>query len=133
MFTGWVTTMFTLQLNVYTVAISSVNKFVINEWLRLNNSGFLMQPHPHAKKQYGAKVQHAKPHDDTPLLNKAGKKFIQEVTGVFLYLAQAVDLTMLTPLSALASKQAAPTENMMKDCLQFLDYTASQEDAIVTY
>jgi len=44
MFTGWVTTMFTLQLNVYTVAISSVNKIVINEWLRLNNSGFLMLP-----------------------------------------------------------------------------------------
>ena len=43
MFTGWVTTMFTLQLNVYTVAISSVNKIVINEWLRLNNSGFLME------------------------------------------------------------------------------------------
>jgi hypothetical protein len=40
---------------------------------------------------------------------------------------------MLTPLSALASKQAAPTENTMQDCLQFLDYVASQEDAIVTY
>ncbi len=43
MFTGWVTAMFTLQLNVYTVAISSVNKIVINEWLRLNNSGFLIR------------------------------------------------------------------------------------------
>jgi hypothetical protein len=85
------------------------------------------QPHPHIKKQYGAKVKHAKPHDDTPPLDKAGKKFIQEVTGIFLYLAQAVDLTMLTPLSA------APTENTMQDCLQFLDYTASQEDAIITY
>jgi hypothetical protein len=42
MFTGWVTAIFTLQLNVYTVAISSVNKIVINEWLQLNNSGFLM-------------------------------------------------------------------------------------------
>jgi hypothetical protein len=91
------------------------------------------QPHPHIKKQYGANVQHAKPHDDTPPFNKAGKKFIQEVTSVFLYLARAVDLTMLTPLSALASKQAAPTENTMQDCLQFLDYAASQEDAIVTY
>ncbi len=68
-----------------------------------------------------------------PPLNKAGKKFIQEVTGIFLYLAQAVNSTMLTPLSALASKQAAPTENTMQDCLQFLDYAASQEDAIVTY
>ncbi len=91
------------------------------------------QPHPHVKKQYGTKVQHAKPHDDTPPLNKAGKKFIQEVTGVFLYLARAVDSTMLTPLSALASEQVAPTENTMQDCLQFLDYAASQEDAIVTY
>jgi hypothetical protein len=34
--------MFTLQLNVYTVVISSVNKIVTNEWLRFNNSGFLI-------------------------------------------------------------------------------------------
>ena len=34
--------MFNLQLNAYTTAISSVNKIVINEWLRLNFSGFLM-------------------------------------------------------------------------------------------
>jgi hypothetical protein len=40
---------------------------------------------------------------------------------------------MLTPLSALASKQAAPTEATMEKCLQFLDYAASQEDAILTY
>jgi hypothetical protein len=68
-----------------------------------------------------------------PRLNKAGEKIIQEVTGVFLFLAQAVDSTMLTPLSAIASKQAAPTENTMQTCLQFLDYAALQEDAIVTY
>ncbi len=46
---------------------------------------------------------------------------------------QAVDSTMLTPLSAITSKQAAPTENTMQTCLQFLDYAALQEDAIVTY
>jgi hypothetical protein len=40
---------------------------------------------------------------------------------------------MLTPLSALASEQAAPTEKTMQDCLQFLDYAASQDEAIVTY
>jgi hypothetical protein len=65
-------------------------------------------------------------------LDKARNKFIQEVMGVFLFLAQAVDLTMLTPLSALASEQVAPTEQTMQKCLQFLDYTASQDDAIVT-
>ncbi len=35
--------MFTFQLNVYTVAISSATKIVIIEWLRLNIRGFLMQ------------------------------------------------------------------------------------------
>jgi hypothetical protein len=91
------------------------------------------QPHPHVKKTYGAKVQHAKPINNSPPLDKAGKKFIQEVTGVFLFLARAVDSTMLTLLNALASEQAAPTENTMQKCLQFLDYAALQEDAIVTY
>jgi hypothetical protein len=91
------------------------------------------QPYQHVKKTYGAKVQLAKPLDTSPPLNKVGKKFIQEVMGVFLYLVQAVDLTMLTTLSSLTSKQAAPTERTMQKCLQFLDYTASQEDAIITY
>jgi hypothetical protein len=40
---------------------------------------------------------------------------------------------MLTPLSAIASKQAALTENTMQTCLQFIDYAALQEDAIVAY
>jgi hypothetical protein len=91
------------------------------------------QPHPHVHKTYGVKVQHAKAPNDSPPLNKAGKKFIQEITGVFLFLARAVDSTMLTPFSTIPSKQAAPTENTMQTCLQFLDYAASQEDAIVTY
>jgi hypothetical protein len=91
------------------------------------------QLHQHIKKMYGAKVQLPNPPNKSPRLDKAGKKFIQEVTGVFLYLAQAVDSTMLTMLSALASKQAAPTEKRMQKSLQFLDYAASQEDAIVTY
>jgi hypothetical protein len=40
---------------------------------------------------------------------------------------------MLTALSAIASEQARPTEKTMSKCKQFLDYAASQEDAIVTY
>jgi hypothetical protein len=82
---------------------------------------------------YGAKEQHANPIDDSPPLNKAGKKFIQEVTGVFLFLVRAVNLTMLTPLSALALEQATLTKQTMEKCLQFLDYAALQEEAIITY
>jgi hypothetical protein len=67
------------------------------------------QLHQQVKKLYGEKNQLANPLDTSPPLDKAGKKFIQEVTGVFLYLARAVDLTMLTALSSLAAKQAAST------------------------
>ncbi len=91
------------------------------------------QLHQHVKKTYVVKVQNANPPNTSSPLGKAGKKFIQEVTGVFLYLVRAVDSTMLTALSALASKQAASTEKTMQKCLQFLDYATSQEDAIVTY
>jgi hypothetical protein len=40
---------------------------------------------------------------------------------------------MLTALSAIASAQAEPTEEMMTRCKQFLDYAATHQDAIITY
>jgi hypothetical protein len=91
------------------------------------------QPYPHVKPNYGAKEQYAKPDDDSPPLDKHGKKFIQEVCGVFLFLARGVDGGILPALSALASQQANPTERTMALCLQFLDYMATQDDAILTY
>ncbi len=45
------------------------------------------QPYQHVKKLYGEKIQLENPLDISLPLNKSGNKFIQEVTGVFLYLA----------------------------------------------
>ena len=53
--------------------------------------------------------------------------------GTFLYYGRAVDSTMLTALSAIASAQAEPTEETMTRCKQFLDYAATHQDAILTY
>ena len=61
------------------------------------------------------------------------KKYIQEVIGTFLYYGRAVDSTMLTALSAIASAQSEPTEETMTRCKQFLDYAATHQDAILTY
>jgi hypothetical protein len=91
------------------------------------------QLHKHIKKTYGAKVQLANPLNTSPPLDKPGKKFIHEVTGIFLYVAQDIYSIMLTALNSLTSKQGAPTERTMQTCQQFLDYTASQKDAIITY
>ena len=91
------------------------------------------QPYSHVKPTYGAKKLYSQVEDNSPALDKARKKFIQEVCGGFLYLAQVVNGGLLPVLSLLASQQANPTEKTMELCKQFLDYMAMQEDAILTY
>jgi hypothetical protein len=90
-------------------------------------------PYPHTRPNYGAKVQYSPNADTSPPLDKQDAKFIQAVTGTFLYYARAVDPTLLTSLSAIAATQSKPTKNTMKNVRQFLDYVASQEDAVITY
>ena len=52
---------------------------------------------------------------------------------IFLFYGQAVDSTVLTPISAIASQQAQPTEETMAQVKQLLDYLATQEEAVLTY
>ena len=91
------------------------------------------QPHKHIAPNYGATVQNAPDEDDTRPLEKEEKTFIQKVVGVFLYYGRAVDSTMLVALSAIASEQASPTQCTLDKVDQFLDYAASQEEAVLTY
>lgn len=90
-------------------------------------------PFPHTPPDYGAKKQYAKEADDAPALDKKGKRFIQQVCGKLLFYGRAVDSTLLTPISAIASQQAKPTETTMAQAKQLLDYVASQEEAVLTF
>lgn len=90
-------------------------------------------PYPHTRPNYGAKIQYATDPDSSPELGKKEKKFIQQVTGTLLYYARAVDSTLLTALSAIASQQVKPTERTMEKVKQLLDYVATQEEAVLTY
>jgi len=91
------------------------------------------QPYKHNEPKYGAKIQYAEQPDASPKLGKEETKFIQQVTGTFLYYARAVDPTMLVALSAIASEQASPTEATLTKAKYFLDYAATHPDAILTY
>ena len=91
------------------------------------------QPHPHIPPKYGATTQYATDDDTTPPVGPEQTKFIQQVSGTFMYLARAVDPTILTALSAIASHQSAPTERTLQRAKQLLDYLATQEDAVITY
>ena len=90
-------------------------------------------PFPCAQKKYGKEAQMLEDVPESPPLGKVEQKFIQKVTGKFLYLGRAIDSTLLTPLSAIASQQASPTQRTMQHTQQLLDYVASQEDAVLTY
>ena len=91
------------------------------------------QPHRHIVPNYGAKIQYASKDDTSPKVDKDVTKFIQQVTGTFLYYARVVDPTMLVALSAIAADQATPTERTLEKALYFLDYVARHPDAIITF
>jgi hypothetical protein len=90
-------------------------------------------PYPHAIPQYEAKTQYAESQDKSPLLNIEKAKHVQAVMGTLLYYARAVNSTILTALSSLATEQAKPMQKMMEKVKQLLDYCAGQEEAIITY
>ena len=80
-----------------------------------------------------AKAQAIDKPEEFKELDAAGKKFIQQVCGKFLFYGRAVDGTILVALSAIASQQSKPTTDTMAKAKQLLDYLASQEEAILTY
>ena len=82
---------------------------------------------------YGLQIQYAKPDNTAPLLNQKQMKYIQEVVGMFLYYARAVNSTMLIALSAIVMEQAKPTTTMMQHTKQFLDYATTNSKVMITY
>ena len=90
------------------------------------------QPYKHVIPKYGTKNQYAEITDSAACLIKRGK-IVHKVTGTFLNYAISVDSIMLVSLSALSYEQASPTQNTMEKVMRFLDYSASQEEALITY
>jgi hypothetical protein len=88
------------------------------------------QPFPFTAIKYGAKIQYAKQESTAP---PTENKFIQKVCGKFLFYGRAIDSTVLTPISAIASQSANPTKETLAHTNQLLDYLATQEDAVLTY
>ena len=82
---------------------------------------------------YGKKSDIIIKEPESPKLDKAGKKYIQQVVGSFLYYARAVDMTILHALSEIASEQANPTERTKKKVDQLLDYMATNPNAKIRF
>jgi hypothetical protein len=91
------------------------------------------QPYRHNPPQFGAKIQMTEPADTSKPLDKEGILRLQQITGKFLYYSRAVDPTMNTALSSLASQQAKGTEQTARDATKFLNYCATHPDAKLRY
>ena len=60
-------------------------------------------------------------------------KILQQVCGMFLYYARAVDCTMLHALNNLATRVKNSTQKPVEALNHFLDYCATQPEAVVLY
>ncbi len=81
---------------------------------------------------YGTKVQRVE-EDKSPPLTPEQIKSIQKIMGTLLYYGHAVDSTLLTALSAIATRQSNGTHAIAKACHQLLDYVAMHPDAGICY
>ena len=79
---------------------------------------------------YGPQVEHR---DTSPPIDQLRLKRIQQIIGVFLYYARAVDESMLCALNKLASRQANPTEELERDVDRFLQYAATYPNGKLTF
>ena len=90
-------------------------------------------PHAWQCPVYGTKVQYAPDPNHTTALDAADCKCIQEVIGVLLYYARAVNPTLLVALGTLATQQAHGTQATMEALTQLLNYCATHLDAVIHF
>ena len=90
-------------------------------------------PYHSPPKKYGTAAQDPLEADETPKIDEARKVRIQRVIGGLLYYARAVDLTILTALSAIASQQAEPTEKTEDHVQKLLNYVATHPAAVIRF
>jgi hypothetical protein len=105
----------TISLSMPNYVRKALERFEITAADHVTDSPLLYTPPSYgkAKQQYAVE-------DTSPLLSPARVTLLQQVIGVFLYYARAVDPTMLMALSRFASEQSRATEQLFKDVQRFL-------------
>ena len=90
-------------------------------------------PHQWNKPNYGAKQQFATDEDTTAPLDAPAIRQVQQITGMLLYYARAVDSTLLVTLGTIAAQQTHGTAKTTIAVNQLLDYCHTQPSATLRY
>jgi hypothetical protein len=94
----------------------------------------VLSPAPFQAPVYGRRgAPPATAPDTSPPASEADQLRLQQVCGVFLYWARALDTLSHYALSKLCSQQGSPTEKTMKDVDLFLQYVAWDPHKTVTF
>ena len=89
-------------------------------------------PHPYkVSKKHGLPM--TSPVDESAKLSPQGIKQLQQIVGTFLFYSRAVDPTMLTALSIIATEQTQGTQSTKDKAEHFLMYAATHPDATIKY
>mmetsp|Transcript_10590 Transcript_10590/g.16170 ORF Transcript_10590/g.16170 Transcript_10590/m.16170 type:complete len:191 (+) Transcript_10590:222-794(+) len=83
--------------------------------------------------RYGTKIQLGHLQDTSNKIDVAGKTRVQEIVGILLYYARAVDNTLLWSLNSIGSTQASPTVRTNRKIKKVLNYCATYPDATITF
>ena len=71
--------------------------------------------------------------DLSPAASPAEQTHLQSAVGKFRWYSEAIDYTLLLPLSKLATQQSAPTQQTMDDLSRFLNYADQFPEAQLTF
>ena len=91
-------------------------------------------PMTHIPPNYGQKIQFENTiGEDDIITDPTFKKNLQQIIGVFLYYARAVDPTMIVAVNKLASQQNNPTSHTAQELDRFLQYAATWPETKQVY
>ena len=90
-------------------------------------------PHKWLAPTNGAKVQYSPNASTAPSLDKRGITRVQSIAVTFLYIAHAVDPTILVALNEIGAEQALPTTDTVQKTKMLMDYVAMQPDTVIRF
>jgi hypothetical protein len=82
---------------------------------------------------YGAKTQYVEDENNSPALSAKDVNKLQQLTGMLLYYARAVDPTLIMPINVLASEQTKATSDTADKVVKLLNYCNTHPETKIRY
>ena len=118
----------TLTLSMPGYVEKALRRFGVEKPTRPVHSARVYDP-----PEFGRRGPQAPPKEDlAEPLSAQQVSFVQQVVGVLLFYARAVDATLVYPVSKVATGLARPTQTLLSEVRRLLDYVATYPDASVT-